>query len=126
MTEPERLTRLLLDQDIYHQTAVFLRSLNYDLIRVGELKRLYRSDSDMLRLAQHHRRVFVTRDKDFWNIHDPEMAVSGIIYLHFNTIQLREGHQELARVLETYQQASLLNAFIVVEATRYRFREFPH
>ena len=126
MSIPQVPTRLLLDQDVFHNTAVFLRSLGYDVIRVGELKRLYRSDSDMLRLAKHQRRVFMTRDRDFWSIHSPETADTGMIYLRFNTIQLREGHQELAHVLENYRQTAMLNAFVVIEATRHWFREFPH
>jgi hypothetical protein len=49
-------------------------------------------------------------------------AGSGVIYLRLNPTNLSAVHKELKRVLETYSQSELKEAFVVVETGRHRFR----
>lgn len=114
--------RLLLDQDVYEVTARFLVSLGLDVVKVSELGMATASDEENLRKAIELDRIFVTRDRDYGNLVFVKQIRSGVLYLRMLPSEILEVHAELKRILETYDEAELKEAFVVVESQRHRFR----
>jgi predicted nuclease of predicted toxin-antitoxin system len=115
--------KFLLDQDIYLATAQFLTSFNHDIVLAAEIG-LSRSDDNMLlEWAKKEGRILVTRDRDFGELVFLRREKVGVIYLRISYSSLAQGHKELERILTLYNEAELLNAFIVVQAGRHRFRK---
>ena len=117
--------RFLLDQDVYALTERFLRASGHDVVTAAEIGRSRATDAELLRLAQEHTRLFVTRDRDFGGLVFVEDAGRGIIYLRITPSTLQAGHQELGTVIRAYSEEELRNAFVVVEPGRHRIRRLP-
>jgi predicted nuclease of predicted toxin-antitoxin system len=117
--------RLLLDQDVYATTARFLTGLGHDVVRVGQLGLSRADDSDLLATAQQQGRIFVTRDRDFGGLVFVRALGMGVIYLRILPSTQNSVHQEIERVLRTYTESDLMNAFVVIEPGRHRFRKRP-
>ena len=113
--------RLFLDHDVYAITAQFLKDLGHDVVTAGESGHAQTDDSELLRIARNDDRLLVTRDRDFGLVF-VYRAGSGVIYLRLNPTNLSAVHEELKRVLETYSEPELKEAFVVVETGRHRFR----
>jgi predicted nuclease of predicted toxin-antitoxin system len=64
----------------------------------------------------------VTRDRDFGSLVFLQGLGAGVIYLRMLPSTQHAVHKELQRVLETYTEADLQSAFVVVEPGRHRFR----
>jgi len=63
--------RLLLDEDVHLPLATALRKRGYDVVHVGELARLGRSDADQLVFADREARCLVTFNVgDFVQLHN--------------------------------------------------------
>ena len=114
--------RLFLDHDVYAITAQFLEGLGYDVVTAGTSGHGQTDDSELLRIARNDGRLLVTRDRDFGRLVFVSRAGSGVIYLRLNPTNLSAVHKELQRVLETYSESELKEAFVVVETGRHRFR----
>ena len=114
--------RLFLDHDVYAITAQFLKDLGHDVVTASESGHAQTDDSELLRIAHNDDRFFVTRDRDFGRLIFVLRAGSGVIYLRLNPTSLSAVHRELKRVLETYSESELKEAFVVVEMGRHRFR----
>ena len=114
--------RLFLDHDVYAITARFLEDLGHDVVTAGTSGHGQTDDSELLRIARDDDRLLVTRDRDFGRLVFVSRAGSGIIYMRFNPADLSAVHKELKRVLETYSESDLKEAFVVVETGRHRFR----
>jgi predicted nuclease of predicted toxin-antitoxin system len=114
--------RLLLDQDVYATTARFLTGLGHDVVRVGQMGLARADDSDLLATAQQQGRIFVTRDRDFGGLVFVRALGMGVIYLRILPSTQDSVHQEIERVLRTYTESDLMNAFVVIEPGRHRFR----
>ncbi len=114
--------RLFLDHDVYAITAQFLKDLGHDVVTAGESGHAQTDDSELLRIARNDDRLLVTRDRDFGRLVFVFRAGSGVIYLRLNPTNLSAVHKELKRVLETYSESELKEAFVVVETGRHRFR----
>ena len=117
--------RLLLDQDVYATTARFLTGLGHDVVRVGQMRLAQADDSDLLATAQQEGRIFVTRDRDFGGLVFVRALGMGVIYLRILPSTQNSVHQEIERVLSTYTESDLMNAFVVIEPGRHRFRKRP-
>jgi hypothetical protein len=117
--------KLLLDQDVYAATARFLRDSGHDLITASDVGRSRATDAELLGLAYQQERVIVTRDRDFGELVFLEDMRAGVIYLRFPPSLLLAGHRELDIVLTSHSEVELLNAFVVVEPGRHRFRKLP-
>ncbi len=114
--------KLLLDQDVYGATARFLRNSGHDVITASDIGRSRASDSELLSFAHQQERVFVTRDRDFGGLVFLGNQEGGVLYLRISPSTLQAGHDELEKVLKTYSEDELRNAFVVVEPGRHRFR----
>ncbi len=115
--------KLLLDQDVYEVTARFLIEQGHDVVRVAELGLATASDVENLAKAEELGRIFVTRDRDFGNLVFVRQLKGGVLYLRMLLSNRLAVHEQLAKVLNSYEETDLVNAFIVVEAGRHRFRK---
>ena len=115
--------RFLLDQDVYALTARFLRELGHHVVTAADAGMSRAADTVMLARAGEGGRVFVTRDKDFGGLVFVGRLGKGVILIRTTPSTLRATHEELGRVLATYSEAELANAFVVVEPGLHRFRK---
>jgi predicted nuclease of predicted toxin-antitoxin system len=114
--------RFLADQDVYGITVRFLRTLGHDLVTASELKLSRAKDETLLQTAQADKRIFVTRDKDFGGLVFVARMGAGVIFLRMLPSTQEAVHEELQRVLNEHTEEQLLNAFLVIEPGRHRFR----
>ena len=96
--------RLLVDQDIYKITIDLLREWGHDLLTVRELGLEQVQDEDLLERAQAENRLLLTRDKGFGGLVflNKELAM-GVILLRMTSMNTKEVHHELRRLLEESQ-----------------------
>ena len=71
--------KFLLDQDVYAATLRFLSGLGHDVIPVAQIGLAQATDEDLLKTAQDQNRIFVTRDRDFGNLENYHLSVSGFL-----------------------------------------------
>ncbi len=114
--------RFLLDQDDSAITARFLNDLGHDAVAVATIGRSRATDSELLRVAAEKERILVTRDKDFGALVFVRELRVGVIYLRVGASSLGVIHHELNRILASYSERELRQAFVVVEPGRHRFR----
>jgi predicted nuclease of predicted toxin-antitoxin system len=114
--------RFVLDQDVYAITARFLRDLDHDLVTAADLGASRAADEELLSIAHEHKRLFMTRDRDFGSLVFVKELGAGIIYLRILPSTVNAVHAELERVLQSYSEEDLHKAFVVVEPGRHRFR----
>jgi predicted nuclease of predicted toxin-antitoxin system len=112
----------MLDQDVYAITAQFLRDLGHDLVTAANLGAARAADEELLVIARQHARLFMTRDRDFGSLVFVRALGAGIIYLRILPSTVHAVHAELERVLQSYSEKDLHQAFVVVEPGRHRFR----
>jgi predicted nuclease of predicted toxin-antitoxin system len=115
--------RFLLDQDVYALTARFLRNLAHDVVTAAELGLSRAPDTTLLSRARDERRILLSRDKDFGGLVFVERLGKGVIYLRTTPAVLQATHEQLKLVLQTYTEAELTSAFVVVEPGQHRFRK---
>ena len=115
--------KFLLDQDVYATTLRFLGGLGHDVIPVAQIGLARATDEDLLKTAHDQNRIFVTRDRDFGNLVFVKGLGAGVLYLRILPSTQNSVHDELERVLKTYSEGELKNAFVVIEAGGHRFRK---
>ncbi len=115
--------RFLLDQDVYGATGRLLSSLGHDVIRVSQIGQAQADDDHLLLLAKQLGRIFVTRDSDYGGLVFVRNLGTGVIYLRILPSVQEAVHRELERVLQSYTEEQLRDAFVVVEPARHRFRK---
>jgi len=101
------------------------QSLEHNIITAAELGLSQAKDEELLRIAREQDRILVTRDRDFGNLVFVKAAGTGVIYLRIQFSTQEQVHTELQRVLNTYTEAELRKAFVVVELKGHRFRHVP-
>jgi len=117
--------RFLADHDVYGVTVRFLRTLGHDVVTASELKMSQAQDAVLLKTAQSDKRIFVSRDKDFGGLVFVAGMGGGVIFLRILPSTQDAVHDELQRVLNEHTEEQLLNAFLVIEPGRHRFRSIP-
>lgn len=115
--------KFLMDQDVYRATTLFVGELGHDVVPVADMGLAQAADAELLREAELHGRIFVTRDRDFGALVFVENFRVGVIYLRLSPSTLQAVHREIARVLDLYSEKDLKKAFVVVEPGRHRFRK---
>ena len=115
--------RLLLDQDVYAGTAIFLRELGHDVVTASELELSRADDEELLRVAQRLGRIFVTRDRDYGALVFVRRILTGVLYLRLTPATQTAVHQELAEILARYSEERLRHLYVVVEANGHRLRD---
>jgi predicted nuclease of predicted toxin-antitoxin system len=113
--------RFLLDQDVYAVTVRLLRDAGHDVLTAADIGASRALDETLLTTAHAQVRLF-TRDRDFGALVFVQGFEAGVIYLRVEPATVHAVHEELARVLESYTEEALRNAFVVVEPGRHRFR----
>jgi predicted nuclease of predicted toxin-antitoxin system len=114
--------RFLSDQDVYAVTVNLLRDNGFEVVTASELGLSRASDPKLLMTAQSEGRIFLTRDRDFGALVHVGGMPGGVIYLRMLPSTTHVVHDELLRVISTYNEQQLSRAFVVVEAGRHRFR----
>jgi predicted nuclease of predicted toxin-antitoxin system len=115
--------RFLLDQDVYAVTAKFLVDAKHNVILVAQLGLAQATDEEILRAAQEQNRILITRDRDYGNLVFVRAIGTGVIYLRILPSTVNVVHRELSRILQTYSEAELANAFVAVDPSGHRFRK---
>ena len=115
--------KFLLYQDVYTTTLSFLNGLGHDVIPVAQIGLAQATDEDLLKTAQDQNRIFVSRDRDFGNLVFVKGLGAGVLFLRILPSTQKSVHSELERVLKTYSEDELKNAFVVIEAGGHRFRK---
>lgn len=77
--------RLLLDQDVYFATEVYLRDLGHDVLTATQSGLATASDEEMLNQASIERRLLVTRDRHFGSLVFVKGLITGVLYLRMRT-----------------------------------------
>ena len=115
--------RFLLDQDVYHLTTTFLRSLGHDVLTASEVGLSRAPDEEILRAAHSLDRVLVTRDKGFGALLFQGMQQSGgTILLRTDPKTIDLVHGELARFLQEHPDLDWPDFFVTIEPFRHRLR----
>jgi predicted nuclease of predicted toxin-antitoxin system len=117
--------RLLLDQDVYANTARFLGLCGHDVLTAAQAGLSQASDEQLLLAAHETRRLFLTRDRDFGNLVFVRSIRVGVLYLRMLPHTQRAVHDELDLVLKTYSEEELRQSFLVIEPGRHRIRRLP-
>lgn len=117
--------RFLLDQDVYAVTERFLVALGHEVETAARLGLSRAADEEMLDIAQTQNRIFVTRDRDYGALVFVRKLGTGVLYLRMTLSNQNAVHNELERVLKTYVEEELSQAFVVIEADKHRFRRLP-
>lgn len=119
--------RLLVDQDVYHATLIWLRNEGHEAVAVRELGLQRAADEDLLRKAGETGRLFLTRDKGFGALAFLHVVEGpGVILLRITPVQVEEVHRELRRLFHEHTEEELQGLFCVVEPHRHRIRRLPH
>lgn len=116
--------KFFLDQDVYALTERFLKALGHDVETAYEAGLSTADDSVLLQRAQKHKRIFVTRDRDFGGLVFVRGEGPGVLYLRVTPATFHAVHEEIRTVLERYTEADLRKSFVVVEPKRHRYRPF--
>ena len=115
--------KFLCDHDVYASTSRFLKELGHDVVLVSDIGMSRADDEELLNLAHEQDRIFVTRDRDYGQLIFVQKLGAGALYLRILPSNLQSVHSELKRVLETYPEAELKNAFVVIEPGTHRIRK---
>jgi len=62
--------KFIIDAQLPHQLAKFIRSKGFDVIHTDDLPNKDRTaDSEIRRIAKEQSRIVITKDNDFWESH---------------------------------------------------------
>jgi len=119
--------KFLLDQNVYYKTALFLKNLGHDVVRVAEIGLESAPDGELLEKAREFDRIFVTRDKDFGNLVFLKGIKTGVILLRLNPSDLEQVHRMLEKALKSLSEEEIKASFLVIDHNKYRVRKlnFP-
>jgi predicted nuclease of predicted toxin-antitoxin system len=117
--------RFLVDQDVYALTTRLLREWGHDVVTAPNLGLSRAADVELLAVARKQTRILVTRDKDYGALVFVDEKAGGVVLLRMMPSTVVAVHQQLKHVLESYSEAQMMSAFVVVEAGQHRFRRIP-
>src|SRR5205823_4309556 len=118
--------KLLLDQNIDHRLAGFLRSLGHDVTAIAYDYPHGLRDEEVLAIAVREKRILLTYDRaDFGELifrhHHPHFGVILFRLLTLQDVLIENQKQRLLYVLTTYQEQ--LHSFLVVTSQKVRIRK---
>jgi predicted nuclease of predicted toxin-antitoxin system len=115
--------RFLADQDVYHTTTTFLRSLGHDVLTARDAGLSRASDADLLQSSHALHRVLVSRDKGFGAlVFRGSQDFAGAILLRMEPRTAELVHAELARFLRENPNFDWPSHLVVIEPFRHRVR----
>ena len=116
--------KFLLDQNVGHRFAEFLRGEGHHVTVVSIDDPASISDRDVPETAHRERRIIITNDRDFSElVFRHGFPHAGVIYLRLYTPDFERKRDRLAAVLA--EHADELDQFIVVTERTIRVRRMP-
>lgn len=120
--------KLLLDQNIDHRLAGYLRTLGHDVTAIAYDYPHGLSDKEVLAIAVREHRILLTYDRaDFGELifryHHHHCGVILLRLLTLHDVLIENQKQRLLYVLTTYQEQ--LHHFLVVTTKSIRVRKTP-
>jgi predicted nuclease of predicted toxin-antitoxin system len=115
--------KFLLDQDVYACTMLFLREQGHDVVTLAQTGQSRADDEVVLEMAREQGRLLITRDRDFGNLVFVKKLGAGVLYLRMIPSMQNAVHDELEKVIKSYQEDELKTAFIVIEPSGHRIRK---
>lgn len=82
--------RVLADENVERATIEYLRKLDHDVERIGDVSELElgADDESLVRYARRTDRVILTQDDDFFTVIDPQ-ETSGVLFQKDQTLPAR-------------------------------------
>jgi predicted nuclease of predicted toxin-antitoxin system len=109
------------DECVYQTTVDHVRSWGFNLTTVQEAGFAGEKNGKLITYAQENKMIFLTRDKDFTDIHIyPPHTYYGIIVLKITPINQSKVHQTLHRLLNENDLNKLVAKLIIVATNKYR------
>lgn len=119
------MLKFLLDENLSYETAVFLKSLGYDVKTVVDFGLSGAEDSSVTERATQERRTLITLDADFGEMFyfgtHQEFSVI-ILRLKNQTVESVNGVLDRLLASEILEQKNLGNTLIIVDEKRIRVR----
>ena len=113
--------RWLLDECVDAALVGILRDLGHDVVYTGDIAPRA-SDTEVMDLAAHERRLLLTEDKDFGDlIFRQARAVPGLVLLRINPEHRQLKELRLRAVVERFG-TTLFGRYTVIEEGRFRGR----
>lgn len=117
--------KFLLDENLSHETAVFLQSLGYDTKTVVQFGLGGAEDATIARKAAQQKRILITLDSDFGEIfYFAAERNLWIIVLKIRNQTVESVNNTLRRLLDAkiLERKTLYNTLLIVEEGRIRVR----
>jgi len=118
------MLKLLLNANLSHETASFLRNLDFDVLCLLEEGLGAITDEKVVELAKKESRIIITFDLDFGQLyHFREEGKIGVVVLRLRDQTVEATNAVLERFFEDFkgEGARLQNGLVIVEEDRYRF-----
>ena len=117
------MLKLLLNANLSHETASFLRNLGFDALCLLEEGLGTITDEEVVELAKKESRIIITFDLDFGQLyHFREEGEVGIVILRLKDQTVEATNAVLERFFEDFEgeEAQLQKSLVIVEEDRYR------
>ncbi len=118
------MLKLLLNANLSHETASFLRNLGFDTSCLLEEGLGAITDEEVVELAKKESRIIITFDLDFGQLyHFREEGKVGVVILRLKDQTVEATNAVLKRFFEDFRgkEAQLQKGLVIVEEDRYRF-----
>jgi predicted nuclease of predicted toxin-antitoxin system len=116
--------KIFVDECVYQATVDTLSEGEFSVITVQDVGLAGYKNGDVLKYAQQHDCVFLTRDKDFTDIRIyPPSAFSGIIVLKIAPHNQQDVHKMLQQLLHDVSLHALCGKLAIVDRKKYRVIE---
>ncbi|WP_334375759.1 DUF5615 family PIN-like protein [Bradyrhizobium sp. AZCC 1719] len=113
--------RWLADECVAAALVAFLRASGHDVLYVAEAAAGL-SDTDVMALARHEKRILLTEDKDFGDlVFRRQQAVPGVVLMRIDFEEPELKKTRLISAIERYGEG-LFGRYVVVEDRRLRSR----
>lgn len=104
--------RFHLDEHIASAIAIALRQRGIDVTTTAEANLLAATDEDQLKYAHRSRRVMVTHDDDFLNLHAHGTPHAGIAYCRWGARTIGEMVQMLVLIYEMMSPDEMMSKIV--------------
>ncbi len=118
------MPKLLLNANLSHETASFLRGLGFDILCLLEEGLGAITDEEVVELAKKESRIIVTFDLDFGQLyHFREEGKIGVIILRLKNQTVETTNAVLGRFFEDFEgkEKQLRKGLVIIEEDKYRF-----
>jgi len=117
------MLKLLLNANLSHETASFLRDLGFDALCLLEEGLGAITDEEVVELAKKENRIIITFDLDFGQLyHFREEGKIGVVILRLKDQTVEATNAVLGRFFDDFKgkETQLQKSLVIVEEDRYR------